>query len=146
MNPSKFFDSSQKLQIIKAIQEAEANTSGEIRLHIENHCKEDLLTRAWEVFHELQMHETEKRNGVLIYIALKDKKMAILGDQGINNVTSDNYWESEINNMTQLFKQGQYVNGIIQTITRVGDKLKQYFPVESQNINELNDEISFYNN
>lgn len=146
MNPKKFFTSKQKKKIIKAIEESENNTSGEIRLHIENRCESDLLERAKEIFYVLQMHKTERKNGVLIYIALDDKKVAVIGDEGIDNVTPADYWQNEINILLEDFKAGNYDTGIIKVIQNIGDKLKLYFPIESNDVNELPDEISFYNN
>ena len=93
MKPSQFFNEEQKKSITNAIKEAELNTSGEIRLHIESSCKEDVLDRAAYMFEKLAIHKTELRNGVLFYLSINDKKFAILGDAGINDVTPDNRWE-----------------------------------------------------
>ncbi len=146
MNPAKFFNQKQKMAIQNAIHDSESKTSGEIRVHIENHCETDLLDRATEVFHVLQMHETERRNGVLIYLALEDKKVAIIGDEGINEVTPDDYWKNEIDGILNHFKDGEFDIGIIQAINKIGDKLIEFFPFETNDVNELSDEISFYNN
>jgi len=146
MNPAKFFNQKQKMAIQNAIHDSESKTSGEIRVHIENHCETDLLDRATEVFHVLQMHETERRNGVLIYLALEDKKVAIIGDEGINEVTPDDYWKNEIDGILNHFKDGEFDIGIIQAINKIGDKLIEFFPIETNDVNELSDEISFYNN
>ena len=81
---STFFSIEEKVAIVSAIKVAETNTSGEIRLHVENNCAEDALDRAAYWFAELKMHQTAERNGVLFYLALADKKFAILGDMGIN--------------------------------------------------------------
>nr|WP_321406602.1 TPM domain-containing protein [uncultured Carboxylicivirga sp.] len=146
MNPIKFFNKQQKLAIQNAIHESECKTSGEIRVHIENHCETELINRATEVFHVLQMHETERRNGVLIYLALDDKKVAIIGDQGINEVTPEDYWQNEVADILNHFTKGEFDIGIIQAIQKIGDKLIEFFPIEKNDINELSDEISFYNN
>jgi uncharacterized membrane protein len=146
MDALKFFSKKQKNRMLKAIQESENKTSGEIRLHIENHCESSLLDRAKDVFHILQMHRTEKRNGVLIYLALADKKVAILGDDGIDSVTPDDYWQNEVNMLLNHFKIAEFELGIIKVIQHIGDKLKSHFPIESNDINELSDEISFFNN
>ncbi|MBS2098774.1 TPM domain-containing protein [Carboxylicivirga linearis] len=146
MNPAKFFNQQQKMAIQNAIHNSELKTSGEIRVHIENHCEAELLDRATEVFHVLQMHETERRNGVLIYLALEDKKVAIIGDKGINEVSPDDYWQNEIADILNHFKNGEFDIGIIQAINKIGDKLIEFFPIEKNDVNELSDEISFYNN
>ena len=79
-------------KIIKAIEMAELNTSGEIRVHIESKCKEDTLDHAAFIFEKLEMHKTEQRNGILFYIALKDHKFAVLGDAGIHQKVGDEFW------------------------------------------------------
>ena len=91
----EFFSSEQKKQILREIYEAELDTSGEIRVHVENHCKTaDSLTRGIELFHRLHMHNTAQRNGVLFYLAVKDKKFAIVGDEGINNKLPPDFWDT----------------------------------------------------
>jgi uncharacterized membrane protein len=146
MDPSKFFTKKQKKKILKAIYEAENRTSGEIKLHIENHCDHDLIERAIEVFHFLQIYDTERSNGILIYMALEDKKVAIIGDEGINKVTPEDYWEKEVNMLLTYFKKEKFDLGILEVIERVGEKLKDFFPVEPNDLNELSDEISYFNN
>ena len=93
MKPSQFFKEEQKKNITDAIKEAELNTSGEIRLHIESSCKEDVLDRAAYMFEKLEIHKTELRHGVLFYLSITDKKFAILGDAGINSKVPDNFWK-----------------------------------------------------
>lgn len=146
MKASKFFTKKQKKSIINAIAEAEVETSGEVKVHVENHCQVDVMDRAKEVFIELQLNKTEQRNGILIYIALVDKKVAILGDEGIDKVTPDNFWETELESLKQYFKEGKFTDGIISVINDIAIKLKEFFPYLSNDINELSDEISFYDN
>ena len=143
MHPSKQFTSTEKEQIIKAIQEAEKNSSGEIRVHIENHCSKMILDRAAQVFAKLKMHKTALRNGVLIYIAIQDKQFAILGDAGINTKVPPNFWDSTKNLMLELFRQGKICQGICQGIQEIGLQLKTYFPYQNNDVNELPDDISF---
>lgn len=132
-----------KENILHAIKEAELNTSGEIRVHIESRCKINELDRAAHVFSILKMHKTALRNGVLIYIAFKDKKFAILGDAGINAVVPEDFWNSTLDKMRLQFVNGKFADGIIAAITSAGEKLKAYFPHQSDDINELSDDISF---
>ena len=140
---SKFFSSEKKQQIVSAIKEAELNTSGEIRVHIENHCKREVLDRATSVFASLKMHKTKLRNGVLFYLAIKDHKFAILGDGGINAVVPDDFWDN-IKEMMQLkFKEGEFTAGLSSGIKMAGEQLKVHFPYRSDDINELDDDISF---
>ena len=140
---SKFFTSDQKQQIISAIKDAELNTSGEIRVHIENRCKKEVLDRAAAVFATLKMHKTKLRNGVLFYLAIKDQKFAILGDGDINAVIPDDFWDKIKEMMQQKFKEGEFTVGLSSGIKMAGDQLKAHFPYQSDDINELDDDISF---
>ena len=146
MKVSKFFNSSQQKKIFYAIRSAEKKTSGEIVIHIENHCKEDVLQRSKVVFDELNMSETEHKNGVLIYLAVIDKKFAIIGDEGIDKVTPDDFWDSIRDILQVYFKNNDFTNGLIEAVNMIGEKLEEYFPYQSNDINELADKISFYDN
>jgi uncharacterized membrane protein len=144
MDPfSQILSASDKQKISQAIKTAELNTSGEIRVHIESKCKINELDRAAHVFSILKMHQTELRNGVLIYLAFKDRKFAIIGDAGINAVVPDDFWESTKELMKSYFLKGEFAQGIIVGIDSVGEKLKQFFPYQTDDKNELSDEISF---
>lgn len=145
MSPEKYFTQEQKAAIVAAIQQAEKDTSGEIRIHIENRCKQEALDRAVEVFAELKMHKTALRNGVLVYIALEDKKLAIIGDAGINAKAPADFWDEIKNRMVEQFRAGKVCEGICQAIQEAGKQLKQYFPCKENDVNELPDEISFNN-
>jgi len=140
---SKFFTTDQKQQIVGAIKNAELNTSGEIRVHIENHCKKEVLDRAAVVFASLKMHKTKLRNGVLFYLAIKDHKFAILGDGGINAVIPDDFWDNTKEMMQQKFKEGEFTEGLSSGIKMAGEQLKSHFPYQSDDVNELDDDISF---
>ena len=129
--------------IVSAIKEAEMNTSGEIRLHIEDKCKIDVLDQAAFIFKKLEMHKTDLRNGVLFYLAVSDRKFAILGDAGINAKVPDNFWDEIKDIMTIHFKNGEFVDGLTKGITMAGEQLKKHFPHQSDDVNELSDEISF---
>lgn len=142
MNIKKFFSKEQKEQIIRAIQEAEKETSGEIRLHLDSKCKGDALERAMVVFQKLKMQETQLRNGTLIYLAVNDRKFAIYGDTGINEAVPDNFWQDVKDDMRNYFKDDKFADGIISGIEQVGQKLKDFFPYQSDDINELPDDIS----
>lgn len=146
MRTDKFFSEEQKNEILEAIKRAELNTSGEIRLHVEKTCKEDVLDRAAFLFEKLKMHETEKRNGVLFYMSIEDRKFAILGDAGINAVTPDNFWDDIKEMVLENFKNGNFTEGISKGIEMAGNSLKEHFPYQSDDVNELSDEISFGKN
>lgn len=145
MAEEKFTDS-EKEEIIQAIKSAELNTSGEIRVHIENHCKEDVLDRAAEIFNVLKLHKTTLRNGVLFYMAIKDHKFAILGDRGINEKVSENFWDNIKEHMAGRFKAGMVTEGLVEGIKMAGRQLKQHFPIADDDKNELSDDISFGKN
>ena len=133
-------------QIVRAIKNAELNTSGEIRVHIENHCKGEVLDRAAEVFDILKLQKTELRNGVLFYLALKDQKFAILGDSGINRSVPADFWDEIKLHMSDHFKANRIADALSEGITMAGDQLKKHFPHKKGDINELSDDISFGKN
>ncbi|MBV5334915.1 MAG: TPM domain-containing protein, partial [Sulfuricurvum sp.] len=141
-----FFSKEEKKQITDAIAEAEMNTSGEIRLHMEGNCKIDVLDRAAYVFEKLKMHETTQRNGVLFYLAVHDRKFAIIGDGGINQVVPTNFWDEIKETMLGFFKEGKFTDGLSKGILMAGEQLKANFPYHHQDVNELSDEISFDKN
>ena len=143
MHPSKFFNEDEKARIRSAIREAELNTSGEIRVHVERRCREDVLDRSAWLFEQLKMHKTEKRNGVLFYLAVEDRKFAILGDAGINAVTPEDFWDSIKEKMLEEFKEGRFCGGLETGIRMAGEKLKAHFPWQKDDVNELPDDISF---
>jgi uncharacterized membrane protein len=141
--PSKIFTEEQKKQIVEAIKQAEKNTSGEIRVHIEKKCKEDVLDHAAFMFDELEMQKTELRNGVLIYLAVEDRKLAILGDAGINMKVPKGFWDETKDVMVNHFKNGDYALGLSEGIIKAGEQLKEHYPYEKDDANELSDDISF---
>ncbi|WP_282036513.1 TPM domain-containing protein [Saccharicrinis aurantiacus] len=138
-----FFNKDERKLIVDAIKEAELNTSGEIRVHIDSKCEEDVMDRAAYWFEKLQMHKTELRNGVLFYLAYEDHKFAILGDAGINQKVDANFWEKDKETMLNYFKQGEFAKGLSEGIKLSGEQLKAHFPYQSDDVNELSDEISF---
>lgn len=143
MKASQFLNQEQKNLITNAVKEAELNTSGEIRIHIESDCKEDVLDRAAFIFEKLEIHKTELRNGVLFYLSIDDKKFAILGDAGINAVTADNFWEEIKETVLNHFKNAEFDIGLSAGIKMAGQSLKKHFPYQKDDVNELSDEISF---
>jgi len=143
VSAKNFFTEEEKEKIINAIREAEKNTSGEIKVHVENKCRGNVLERALHWFDKLKMRETKLRNGVLIYLAVKSKKFAIIGDEGINKVVPDDFWEDIKEKMTDRFKKGEFTLGLTEGILETGKALKKYFPYQKDDVNELSDEISF---
>jgi len=145
-NARKILNHEEDRRIVEAIKQAELNTSGEIKVHIENHCKGDVEQRSLHVFKHLKLDETQQRNGVLIYLAIKDHKFAILGDEGINNVVEDGFWNDVKDLMSSHFKEGHFAEGLEQGIQRCGEKLKAFFPYQTDDVNEVPDDISYENN
>jgi uncharacterized membrane protein len=140
---STFFSKEEKQKIMQAIADAELASSGEIRVHIENKCSKDVLDCASYTFSQLKMHETELRNGVLFYLAVKSKKFAILGDVGINQKVPENFWDDIKEEVQETFLKGDFVGGLAEGIIKAGQQLKEHFPYQSDDKNELSDEISF---
>lgn len=130
-------------EIRNAIAKAERRTSGEIRVHIESRCKEDVMDHAAAMFAELHMHETAARNGVLIYLATVDRKFAIIGDAGINARVGVDFWQTTYDHALPHLKSGRWTAGLTSAIAEAGEALAQHFPFQADDVNELSDEISF---
>ena len=141
-----FFSKEEQTAIKQAIAEAELNTSGEIRIHIENKCPDDVMDRAAFLFSKLEMHKTQLRNGVLFYLAIRDHKFAILGDAGINAKVSETFWDHTKEEILGSFKQNEFANGLAEGIKMAGQQLKSHFPYQEDDVNELSDDISFGDN
>lgn len=139
----RYFTKEECVEMSAAIALAEKNSSAEVRVHFDSKCEGDPYKRAISVFGSLKMYETELRNGVLIYIAMDDKKMAIVGDSGIDAVVGDGFWEDTIAMMCGCFSSGDIVGGVVKALESVGDKLKEFFPYMDDDKNELSDEITF---
>ncbi|WP_445720066.1 TPM domain-containing protein [Flavobacterium sp.] len=137
-----FLSKVEEQEIVQAIVEAEKNTSGEIRVHIEEHSEKKPLERAQEVFFELQMNETQERNGVLFYVCVADKKFAIIGDEGIDKVVASDFWNATKEVVISNFKNKAFKKGLVDGIIKAGDSLKEHFPYQSDDTNELSNEIS----
>ncbi|WP_299129873.1 TPM domain-containing protein [uncultured Winogradskyella sp.] len=137
-----FLTSHEEEEIVEAIRVAEQETSGEIRVHIEQKCVSDVYERALEVFHLLKMDNTKDQNGVLIYVAVDNKSFVIFGDQGINNVVDANFWNSTRDKIATQFKSGSFKQGLINGVKEAGNVLAKYFPWKHGDRNELDNSIS----
>lgn len=145
-----FLTSEEEQAVIEAIRTAEKNTSGEIRVHLESKSvsqdnKEeamDAFDRATDVFEMLKMQNTQERNGVLIYVAIDDRTLVIMGDEGINNVVPPNFWESTKDIIIDHFRKGEMKEGLVNGILKAGEQLKKHFPYKKGGDNQLPDEIS----
>jgi len=141
----KLLSASQEELVVNAIRAAEKNTSGEVRVYIESHCRfVDPVDRAIEVFFGLKMNDTDDHNGVLIYVALKDRQLAIYGDEGIHAKVGKEYWQNAVKEMLLHFNKEDHVAGICQTVISIGQTLEKEFPYDARDDkNELPDEIVF---
>ena len=138
-----FLTRKQEKKIIKAIQEAERNTSGEIRVHIEARPSANHLDAAVAVFHSLKMNETKDRNGVLFHVSPEDHNFTIIGDSGIDAVTPPDFWDEIKKEVIKKFKKDKYAKGLTKGIKMAGKALQEYFPYQDNDKNELPDEISW---
>lgn len=137
-----FLTPEEEKEIVNAIQLAEKNTSGEIRVHIENHSEKPPLERAQEVFYQLGMDTTIAHNGVLFYVGVSDHAFAIIGDEGIHKAVEDDFWDCTKDIVITHFKEKRFKQGLVEGILRAGERLKQYFPYAEDDKDELSNEIS----
>ena len=142
-NTDKLLNTSDKQMLVQAIQAAEKTTSGEIRVYVESRTKKgDALSRATEIFFKNKMNATKERNGVLVYVAVEDRKLAIYADQGIYDKVGVEFWYSQVQEMTSHFKEENYVKGMSVVIAEIGKALTSHFPYDRvSDSNELSDEI-----
>jgi uncharacterized membrane protein len=126
-----------------AIGNAEKRTSGEIRVFIEDRSKDDPLDRAAFLFQKIGIGSTVLRNGVLIYVALKDHKFSIIGDKGIHEKVGPGFWDAIKEKMTEHFRAGRIYDGIVTAVTDAGEALADHFPYTAGDRNELSDDIIF---
>jgi uncharacterized membrane protein len=142
----EFFTPEQQQQMVEAIQKAEKHTSGEVRVFVESKCKYvDAVDRAKEIFFSLKMEQTKDRNAVLLYIAIDDRQLALFADEGIYQRVGSEYWNLEVKKMISSFTKDDYTGGICQVVEDIGHALKSEYPYESNDKNELPDEIIFGN-
>ena len=141
-NIEQFLTQKEEAEIVEAIRIAEGETSGEIRVHIEQKCDIDVYEHALEVFHFLKMDNTIQRNGVLIYVAVDNKSFVIFGDKGINNIVGADFWNSTRDKISSQFKSGRFKQGLIDGIQEAGKALSQHFPWDHNDKDELDNTIS----
>jgi uncharacterized membrane protein len=141
----EFFSKEDNEMIVQSIRDAEKQTSGEVRVFVESKCRfVDPLDRALEIFANFKMQNTAQRNGVLVYVAIKDRQLAVYGDTGIHQKTGDDYWKTAVNNMISHFNKENYAVGIAHCVSMIGEALQKHFPYDKDlDKNELPDEIIF---
>ena len=137
-----FLTKAEEQEIVEAIGVAEKNTSGEIRVHIEKETSIAAIDRAMEVFRSLNMENTQQRNGVIIYVAVKSKQFAVYGDHGIHDIVGDDFWNSTKDVMQNHFQNANFKQGLIDGILKAGEQLQRHFPHQDDDKNELSNEIS----
>jgi len=137
-----FLSPKEEEAIVEAIRKAETQTSGEIRVHIEATSHGDIDARTIEVFSKLNMHKTEKRNGVIIYVAVEDREFSIYGDESIHKKVALDFWDTTKSVIQEHFKKGAFAEGLQQGILKAGKELQAFFPLEEGDENELSNEIS----
>jgi uncharacterized membrane protein YgcG len=140
-----FFSKEEKELVVSAIQSAELSTSGEVRVFIESRCSfVNPIDRAIQIFGQLKMHQTAQRNAVLVYVAIKDRQLAVFGDEGIHQKVGNVFWNEAVKKMLQHFNSQNYAQGIANVVTEIGEALQQHFPYDAAtDINELPDDIVF---
>ena len=140
-----FFTDEEKQRVVDAIRKAEQRTGGEIRVFVESrNSYVDPMDRAAEIFYNLKMDKTDERNAVLLYIAIKDKQLALFGDEGIYNATGENFWNSSVKSMLKEITIADIIGGMVHCISSIGETLHEKFPYNKlEDKNELPDEIVF---
>jgi len=140
-----FFTEEETKLIVNAIRHAEKRTSGEVRVYVESRCSwMDAIDRAAEIFFSLKMDKTEQRNAVVVYVAIKDRQLAVFGDEGIHNKVGTEYWNKVVKEMLSSFNKENYAKGIADCAIQIGEALTTHFPFDRDtDKNELPDEIVF---
>lgn len=146
MASNPFLTEDQEAEVVRAIAEAEQQTSGEIRIHMEEHCPGDPLERAARIFHDLGMDQTERRNGILIYIATEDHKVAVYAGKGIHEQVENRFWNDVLEIILEHFRRGERAEGLVNAVRKSADKLRELYPRADQYVNELSNEISYRKN
>jgi uncharacterized membrane protein len=143
-NAEDYFTPHQKSVIVAAVKQAEKQTSGEVRVFIESKCSYvNAIDRAKELFDKLDMHKTEERNAVVVYVAIKHRQLAIFGDAGIYEKVGQKFWDEQLKQMLQYFNREDFVEGIATVVSEIGEALHQHFPYQKNDVNELPDDIVF---
>ena len=144
--PRKFFSDAEQRDIVAAIEKAEGRTSGEIRVFLERDVKEpggDPYVRAREVFALLEMHATAERNGVLVYLAVRTRRFAVVGDEELHRLVGEDHWVGVRDLLAERFAAGRFSEGLVAGITAIGERLNRHFPPRTDDVNELPDDIAF---
>src|SRR5262249_18865048 len=128
--------------VAEAISHAERSTAAEIRVHLDHRCAEDAMARAVEVFERLHMHRTADRAGVLLYLAMDDHKVAVIGDTGIHQRVGQGYWDGLIARVIRHLREGRPREALVGAVAELGAVLATHFPRRRDDRNELSDRVS----
>jgi uncharacterized membrane protein len=138
-----FLSEAERQRVKEAIRQAEGRTSGEIRVHLDDAIEDDVLDHAAFVFEELGMHRTKDRNGVLIYVSVPSQRVAVIGDTAIHAKLGDGYWNEVLGILLADFREGRPCDGLCKGVERLGEQLREHFPHQRDDRNELDDDISY---
>lgn len=147
--PNRYFTPEEQARVRAAIQAAESRTSGEIRVHVERDLPRrgpaagDAYRRARDLFARLGMHRTAAHDGVLIYLALKPRALAVVGDEGLHARVGDAFWREVVAAMLPAFADDRPADGLAAGAAMIGERLREHFPRRDDDVNELSDDISF---
>ncbi len=140
--PATFLRPDEEEKVLAAIREFEGRTSGEIRVHLAERAGDDILAAAREAFERLGMTATAERNGVLFFVAVADRRFAVLGDRGIDEKVPEGFWDDVVARVRERFAEGRFADGLVEGISMAGEQLAAFFPHRPDDVNELPDEIS----
>jgi uncharacterized membrane protein len=142
MRTQEFLSKLEHDRIVEAIREAESKTSGEIRVYVQRgKLNVDPLIVAQKKFQRLGMHNTRERNAVLIFVAPRAHKFAVVGDKAIHEKCGEQFWQRVVNGMRTHFQNENFSHALTEAINEVGRVLATHFPRTSANANELPNEI-----
>lgn len=141
-DPKKFLTLEESQQLAAAIEEAERQTSGEIKVLLVRHCWDDIRAKAARMFRKLNLEDTEQRNCVLVMLVLANREFLIHGDQGIHEKVGQEFWDDARNLMRASFAQGKFGEGLCEGVRRIGEKLAEFFPCQADDKDEISDEVA----
>lgn len=141
--PRLFFTNEEEAQITEAIRLAEQGTAGEILVRIERRCPGEPLEYACNLLHSLGITVTKRRTGILIYMSISDRNLAICGDEAIHNEFGTEGWQKICDQLSARFHNEEFTEGLCEAIQQIGDVLTKAFPMDSNDVNELPNEPSY---
>ena len=142
MRTKEFLSKLEHDRIVQAIRDAESKTSGEIRVFIQRgKLNVDPLNAAQKKFHRLGMHKTPERNAVLIFVAPRAHKFAVVGDKAIHEKCGEPFWQKLVDGMREHFRNEKFSHALVEAIEEAGKALGSHFPKRSTSSNQLADNV-----